>query len=65
MCVLRLFAITPQPSGIMGTYTYRHGGGDKEKPLKIVLGLIYRFQHYKNANVAKIGDLVLIQWWYL
>ena len=43
-------------------YIYWRVAGNKEKSFQIVLGLIYRFKHYKMENVQKIGH---IQWWYL
>jgi hypothetical protein len=60
LLVLRLFAITQQPPGVMGTYTYWHVAGGKEKPFKIVLDLICGFKHYKMENVPKIRHLELI-----
>jgi hypothetical protein len=63
--VLLLFAITQQPSGVMGTYTYLRVVGNKEETLKTVLDLIYGFKCGKMENVPNIGHLELIQWWYL
>jgi hypothetical protein len=49
----------------MGTYTYWHVVGNTEKLLKNILGLIYRFNHYKMEIVKEIGQLELLQWWFL
>jgi hypothetical protein len=49
----------------MGSATYGRVADDMEKLPKRVLVLIYRLEHYKNANVPKIGHLKLIHWWYL
>jgi hypothetical protein len=61
MSVLRLFAITQQPSGVLESYTYWYVASGKEKPFGIVLALICGFEHYEMENVHKFGQLELIQ----
>ncbi len=39
--------VSQHPSIVMGTYTYWHVAGHKEKAFKKAFGLIYKFKHYK------------------